>query len=230
MRLEGGAALASWGEVRLGLLRGGTDVIKKVGEESVTAPGFSNAGGLTARFTYDQLDQRLFATRGTLASATMYSSRTGLGADQSFRTVEGRWATVFSSGRNVWTVGLRGGTDLSSNAPFTDQFKVGGLFNFSGYRPQQLVGREYALGTMQFRRRVGDLSRVFGTGIYAGASLEAGNVYQRLDGTPTRGALISSALFLGIDSKLGPVYVGYGMSEGGRTSLYLYLGSSLDAF
>jgi NTE family protein len=229
-RLEGGAALGGWGDLRVGLLRGKVNAEKDVGEDWVKAPGRSNAGAATARFYYDTLDKRLWATEGTLADVSAYFSKTGLGADENYKTVEGKIGTAFSFGRNVFTVGLRGGTDMGSRPPEYDQFKLGGLFQFSGYRVGQLVGREYALGTVQYRRRIADLNESFGTGIYAGASLEAGNVWKRLDGTSAHGVVTSGSLFVGIDSKIAPIYLGWGRSEGGRSTVYLYIGSAVSAF
>ena len=40
--------------------------------------------------------------------------------------------------------------------------------------------------------------------------------------------IVSGSLFLGIASKIGPVYLAYGLSEHGVSAVYLYLGSSLD--
>ena len=40
--------------------------------------------------------------------------------------------------------------------------------------------------------------------------------------------LVSGSLFLGVASKIGPVYLAYGPSEHGVSAVYLYLGSSLD--
>ncbi len=229
-RMEGGVAMGSWGDLRLGVLRGWVDVTKQTGEDWVKAPGKNDAGAATARFYYDTLDKRLWATDGTLANVSLYVSKTGLGADENYKVLEGRIGTAFSYGRNVFTVGARGGTDLGTHAPSYDQFKLGGLFQFSGYRVGQLVGREYALGSVQYRRRVGDLNESFGTGIYAGASIEAGNVWKRLDGVSAHGALVSGSVYLGVDSKLGPIYLGYGRSEGGRGTVYLYIGSAVEAF
>ncbi len=131
----------------------------------------------------------------------------------------------------VFATPLRGGSsDLNSDALFYDQFKAGGLFNFSGYRINELIGRKFALGVVQYRRRIADISETLGTAVYAGATLEAGNVFHRLDGVPARGALVGGSLFLGVNSKLGPMYLGYGHSEGGRSALYLYLGSSLEMY
>ena len=41
--------------------------------------------------------------------------------------------------------------------------------------------------------------------------------------------LFGGSLFLGVDSKLGPVYLGYGRSQNGHSAWYLYVGSSLEA-
>ena len=88
-----------------------------VGEDWVKATGRNDAGAATARFYYDTLDKRLWATEGTLAYVSAYVSKTGLGADENYKVLEGRIGTVFSFGRNVFTVGARGGTDLGSHAP-----------------------------------------------------------------------------------------------------------------
>jgi len=229
-RMEGGITMGSWGDLRLGVLRGWVDTNKQTGEDWVKAEGRKDAGAATVRFYYDTLDKRLWATEGTLANVSAYVSRTGLGAEENYKVLEGRIGTAFSFGRNVITVGARGGTDLGTHAPSYDQFKLGGLFQFSGYRAAQLVGREYAMGTVNYRRRIGDLDQSFGTGIYAGASIEAGNVWKRLDGTSAHGVITSGALYVGIDSKLGPIYLGYGRSEGGRGTVYLYIGSAVEAF
>ena len=226
--LDVGTAFAPRGELRVGLSRQGIDETQKVGIPAVLEGGHHSLAAITGRLSYDSVDKRLFPTDGTRAQLIAYSSQPGLGADRSYRTVSFDAMTSTSRKGNVWQFGLRGGSDLGSNAPFYDQFKAGGLFNFSGYRTSQLVGKEFGLATMQYRRRVGFLNETLGSAAYAGGSLEVGNVFKRLDGTPTKGALASGSLFLALDSRIGPVYLAYGRSEGGRSMLYLYLGSSLE--
>jgi NTE family protein len=68
------------------------------------------------------------------------------------------------------------------------------------------------------------LPDILGTGVYVGASLEAGRMYSRYDGLPFPGTLFSGSLFLAADTFLGPGYFGLGFGEGGRVSLYLLLG------
>ena len=42
--------------------------------------------------------------------------------------------------------------------------------------------------------------------------------------------VFGGALFLAVDSKVGPIYLAYGRSEGGHSALYLYLGSSIELY
>ena len=159
-----------------------------------------------------------------------YTSQPSLGADRRYETVSLDALLTHTWQKNVWQLALRGGSDLGSGAPFYDQFRVGGLFNFSGYRYEQLVGREFVFAGLLYRRRAAFLNETLGTAIYSGVSLEAGNVYRRADGTAASGVLVGGALFLAVDSKVGPIYLAYGRSEGGRSAFYLYLGSSVELY
>jgi NTE family protein len=228
--LDVGAALASWGEARIGLRRENVSTTSKVGSPDIPDRGHHSIGGIVARFAYDSVDKRLFASEGTRARVSGFTSRSALGADASYGLVSFDLASTFTRQRNVWQLSLRGGSDLGSHAPSYDQFRAGGLFNFSGYRYEQLTGREYALAGLLYRRRATFLNETLGTAVYSGISLEVGNVYKRLDSTPASGILVSGALFLAVDSKIGPVYLAYGLSEGGHSAVYLYLGSSVELY
>ncbi|HSD61971.1 MAG TPA: BamA/TamA family outer membrane protein, partial [Burkholderiales bacterium] len=228
VKLDAGIALDDWGELRAGLLRGGVNPALDIGSPALPSKNVS-AGGVTAQFVYDTLDRAYFSEQGTAARVNAYFSETGLGADESYKLLAGTFQTYFSWGRNIVSLGLSGGTDLGSEAPIYDRFSQGGLFRFSGYKVGQLQGQEFALGSVNFRRRVMDLNETVGTALYAGMSLEAGNVYKRsFEATPP-GLQLGGALYLGAYTKLGPIYFGYGYAEGGHSAWYLYIGSSLDA-
>ena len=61
-------------------------------------------------------------------------------------------------------------------------------------------------------------------GLYAGVSLEAGRMEKSLVPGNNAGWLKSSTLFVGMDTIVGPLYVGYGWAADGNRSAYLYLG------
>ncbi len=78
---------------------------------------------------------------------------------------------------------------------------------------------------MQVYRRLKGLDL---TGIrvrsYVGVSLEAGNVFS-VDGPMSAGAFLhGGTLYLGAETPMGPFYLGYGSTEGGRHRWYLAIG------
>jgi NTE family protein len=230
LNLEVGRTLGTSGEVRLGVVTGRTESKTVVGTPGLAGPAKSKLGAGTLHIQYDTLDQRLFPSSGTLARADVMASSTTLGADSGYQVGSASLTQVVTVGANVWTGTLQGGTSNGDEVPYHDQFKEGGLFRFSGYHLNELVGKEFAFASVQYRRRLTYLVETFGTAAWGGFSLETGNVFQRIDGTGARGALWGGSLFLGVDSKLGPVYVGYGRSQNGHSAWYLYVGSALEAF
>ncbi len=106
-----------------------------------------------------------------------------------------------------------------------------GAFEF-GYTPDSSWQLSCALeyGRDAAHLRVGspdfpNLSSAFG-GIHLGGSLEAGGVWdQRRDiGSNLIGA---GSVFIGVDTFLGPIFLGYGYAQGGHNAAYLSFGSLL---
>ena len=77
---------------------------------------------------------------------------------------------------------------------------------------------------MYYNRTI-PLPDLLGSGIYTGATLEAGQVHGRVDGSPDGGTLWSASIFLGADTFAGPAYFGVGFGEGGRVTAYLIIGA-----
>jgi hypothetical protein len=91
--------------------------------------------------------------------------------------------------------------------------------------PAQSQKRKIPARPNPYYNRTIPLPDILGTGIYAGASLEAGQVRSRFDGLPSGGTIWSGSVFLAADTFAGPAYFGIGASEAGRWSLYLLLGA-----
>jgi NTE family protein len=117
-----------------------------------------------------------------------------------------------------------GGTDLNTDMPAYDTFTLGGPLRLSGYRIDEFSGRQMAFGRLMYYGRAIHLPDLLGSGVYMGASLEAGRISDRFDGLPPGGTIWSGSVFLGADTFLGPAYFGVGAGEAGRWSLYLLLG------
>ena len=58
-----------------------------------------------------------------------------------------------------------------------------------------------------------------------GGSFEVGNVANDRNDL-FDDMILAGSVFVGVDSPMGPVYFGYGLSEGGLDSLYLFIGQT----
>ena len=58
----------------------------------------------------------------------------------------------------------------------------------------------------------------------SGGILQAGNVWRDFEEVEPGDQLFSGTLFLGVDTPLSPLYLGYGRAEGGPEEFYVFVG------
>ena len=222
--LDAGATLGTWGEARLGALWRRVDASVDTG--SPVLPSLKETTvGPRAYFIADQLDHAWFPRSGHRLIGSAYLAREGLGSDRNYEHLEGQAMVARSWGAHTLNFGVSGGTDLHSDMPAYEAFTLGGPLRLSGYRINEFAGRRMAFGRLVYYNRTIALPDILGSGVYAGASLEAGQVHSRFDGLPSGGTIWSGSVFLGADTFAGPLYFGLGAGEAGRWSLYLLLGA-----
>ena len=96
--------------------------------------------------------------------------------------------------------------------------------NLSGLPPESIRGQSSALARLVLFRQIGSLPSGLGRGIYAGGSMEAGNAWPVGIRPAWDDLRPAAALFVGADSVFGPFFLGYGRSDTGDGSFYLFLG------
>jgi NTE family protein len=225
--LDVGASLGTWGELRVGVKRARTDFLAGTG--SILLPEFRNAdsAGITSRLVFDSRDSGFVPRRGGYAHVDYYAAESALGSDFTYQKVQLFAPRVFSFGGDLIYLELAGGSDLKSDAPPYDLLTLGGIGQLAGFQYQELRGHEYAFGRLAYLRKVTDLQTLLGQALYAGMSIEAGNMYERIDGAPAQGAILGSSLFFGGRTLLGPMQLIFGLAEGGNKSIYVQLGRPL---
>jgi NTE family protein len=116
---------------------------------------------------------------------------------------------------------LGAATTRDGDAPLEGLFQLGGFLHLSGFNEEELSGQHSGLASLIYMRRLFDarLLRMF-----AGASLELGNVWQESDAASFDNSILAGSVFLGFDTPIGPLYVGYGRAETDDESAYIYLG------
>ena len=96
----------------------------------------------------------------------------------------------------------------------------------SGLARGEISGPHAGLARIVWFRRSGETGGgVFDVPLYLGASVEAGNVWQRRSDISTGSLLMSGSLFVGLDTYFGPLYVAAGLTERGKSNFYLALGA-----
>lgn len=208
-------------ETRLGFRRYSGSIDPRIGPQGPET-GFDNAEAF-ARVTYDTVDNRNFPSAGILASVEVLEAIEGLGAHTHLTQLISSAGIARSWGPYTTIVGGEFATSFGSAAPVQNRFRIGGFTDLSGFIQDELSGSEVALvRAIAYRRFVP--SKLFP--VYLGLSLEYGNVYEDQDeiSFDPSNAMIAGSVFVGTDTVLGPVYVGYGHAERGNDSLYLFLG------
>jgi NTE family protein len=119
---------------------------------------------------------------------------------------------------------------IKSEVPTSSGFAIGGFFNLSGYEKSEFSGRYAGILRMAYFREVGKIPSTLNIPIYAGFSLEAGNVWNNWDNVRADSMLFAGSVLLAMDTPLGPLYVARGFAEEGRSKSYVFLGRSFTFF
>jgi NTE family protein len=222
--LDGGTYFGTWGELRLGAVWREVAAAISTGPQ-VLPEARETTSGLRAVLFADQLDNAWFPRKGYRMTATGYAASPSLGSDRSYHRAEGELMAVTTRGAHTLNFKISGGSDLHSDMPAYENFTLGGPLRLSGYRIDEISGRRFAFSRLMYYNRTIPLPDILGSGVFAGASLEAGQMQGRTDGLPPAGTLWSGSIFLAASTFAGPAYFGFGLGENGHYSLYLLLGA-----
>ena len=137
-----------------------------------------------------------------------------------FDQVSAGYNQAYSWGRNTLFGGVNVETTLDNNAPIQSLYRLGGFLRLSGLNQDELTGQQAGLARLIYLRQIKDI-QFFKA--YAGASLELGNVW-RDSSDIFNDTIFAGSAFIGADTPIGPIYLGYGHTDTGKGSLYLFLG------
>ncbi|HKX39545.1 MAG TPA: patatin-like phospholipase family protein [Burkholderiaceae bacterium] len=219
-----GTPLGTFGEARIGLDRGRLKLYNDTGsvEASLVVPSV-DMGGASARVRLDTLDNLRFPRSGYAADLQVYWSRPRLGATDNYTKASANFTTAVASGAHSLQFGLRGATSLGNNdLPVYELYSLGGFLQLSGYKTDELLGRELAFGRMVYNYRVSQPGLL--DGAYFGVSLESGRIGAAVTGANRASARYGASIYFAFDSPIGPVYIAYGHGDGRNQAVYFYVG------
>ena len=195
---------------------------------------YFDAYGSYISYIHDDLDNLNFATSGWLFETEWGYSKThsefqGLDEDEIVNNYNARLYKPFSFERHTLGLHLKGGgSDSQALLPIYVQ-DLGGLLNLSGYQSHELNGRYSLLGVLSYRYRLLDNDfGAFSSPVYLGGSVERGGVWNDDAQISWSSSETAASLYVGIDTPIGPAYLGYGYAEVGKSSFYLMLARPLN--
>ena len=177
-----------------------------------------NQGGFFAALNFDQLNRLYFPTQGWATRVELYDSAqaryTKLSADATAAVPFGDY--VFAT-RASYVGAVRG------ELPVLEAGTLGGFLNLSAFGSGQLVGDDVGYLQVRAERIIGRLP-IVRSDLRLGLALEAGRLGTHYTETSRSGWLQSVTAYLGGETPIGPIFVGYGQSQHGVSNAYLFIG------
>ena len=222
-RFDLGVQLRQYAELRLGPYAGHGRARAETGAAGLPELDEDLAGWM-ATLTVDRQDRSLFAREGYYVQLEGQFARDILGGERDYDRLSAVARQHISWGDHTLTFGVQGGSGGGDELPSYAQFKLGGPFVFAGLAEEQFRGDELAVGSLGYRYRLQALPSPLGRALYALTRLDVGNVWA--DGEDHDDLRTGVAAGLGADTVLGPLYLAYGIADGGYHRIYFSLGTA----
>jgi NTE family protein len=220
-----GRQFDNWGEWRSGVRRISADSRLRLGDPALTGSSF-DVDLFFSRLSFDALDDVNFPREGQVLTAEWRGERSrGSGPeDNDVVTLDALLAR--SVGRHTGVIWVSGGAHVGGGPPnLRTLLPLGGFLNLSGLAPDSVAGERFAIGRGLYFRKIGRGGEGFlNVPTYIGASVEIGNVWNPGEPMTFRSTRKQGSVFLGLDTLLGPVYLGAGLGDEGESAYYLFLG------
>lgn len=224
--LDLGLSLGRFGEIRLGAVRYQTNFKTEI-YTGAPQEGTEQTAALHLKTVLDQVDSVTFPRSGWAARAELFEAFDSAGGDARYGKLLA--SGLFAKSWGDFTIAPFLSADLRIGPdprPLSDSATLGGFLRLSGLAPGQLYADNAFLARAVAYQRLVHLNSLVGTGVYAGLSLETGQAWY--SGLKFDSLRFAGSAFLAADTTLGPLYVAFGLADGGFHSFYLSLGLPLN--
>jgi NTE family protein len=217
--LMAGATIGRSGQIRAGWEEQRHRASIEIGTPGLP-PDEANYGGWRVALDLDQKDRLYNATRGWgIRSSYFDSNKAG------YSKLETELQAADSLGDFVLTGRFRYVGSPRGQVPYYDAGSLGGFLNLSGFSQGQILGDDIRYASLQAEEIIGRLPLGLRGDMRLGFALETGKVGVRYTETEREGWLKSGAIYIGGETPIGMLYLGFGRSSVGTNNLYLFIGT-----
>ncbi|MXR36896.1 patatin-like phospholipase family protein [Craterilacuibacter sinensis] len=219
LNLGVGVNIGLLGQARLGWRETWLDAALETGTPEL---GNNNQhfGSAYLALDLDQMDRLYLPTSGW-AARLAYSDSPQL----NYGNLSGSLSGATPLGPLIVSGKFRASQTLHGSVPFYEASKLGGFLNLSGYAQDQLVGDDMRFAQLRAEKIIGQLPLGLRGDMRLGLALEGATFGRRFSESQLEGWQASATLYLGGETPLGPVYLGYGHAKQGPNAVYLFLGT-----
>lgn len=214
-------------QLSAGLQHGRRQLRRTIGSPEIQRTNNSDLGSVLFAATYDTLDDVGFPTRGARFDIASQFFRPGLGSDNRADVLRLRADVPIELKPVTVLLGVRADWALAGAHADESLSFLGGFGQLSGLGDSERVGSRAFVARSLFYRRINDLGLAT-LPLYVGGSLEAGQNWLPFERPSASGLDYGASLFFGVDSPLGPVYLGYGRLSSGDSAAFLRVGGVID--
>ncbi len=178
-----------------------------------------------ATVRFDTLDDSDFPRHGYVVEGGATSLRYNDSLDSPVQTYQATLLAPATFGRLT----LLGIANAARSRDDRGGFGLGGFLNLSGTPVGAVSGSQAVIiAGLAYYKLGGLLPRAISRSVYAGFSLEAGNAWQGRSDIRYGQVKKAGSIFLGLDTIIGPMYLGWGHTFGAESAFYLFLGRPTD--
>lgn len=189
--------------------------------------------GAYLRFGYDSLDSISFPTSGNRITLNVYVRNEDFddvidNNENNYSVqIEADWKGALSVGNHAFVGKTSIATNNNDGINTLHLSDLGGFLNLSGYHKDSLTGAHKLFGAFIYQYDLGrDALGMTDYPLYLGWSLEAGNVWFERSEVSLTDLIYASSLYVGTDTALGPAALGFGITDFGDRSFYLFVGKN----
>jgi len=216
------------GGVRISTLGQGTfgwREVRKSGDISIGIPfldGYSKTyGGLFASLDLDHMDRIFLPLNGWAVDASYFYPQS-----EGFSKLGLDLRAVYSIDKFVFNARATYVGSPVGQLPFYDPAKLGGFLDMSAFARDQMIGDDASYAGLRIERIIGTLPLGLRGDMRVGLALEVSRMGTRYTETTLKPKQNSVGIYLGGETPIGPVFIGYAYSpSSGYSNAYLLIGT-----
>lgn len=177
-------------------------------------------GGWLAGLDFDRMNRLHLPSQGWAARASYFESPSA-----HYGKAEADLRAAVPLGSMVLHGRLHAVGSPKGELPIFDAASLGGFLNLSGFVKGQVVGDSVRYGHLRIEQIIGQMPLGIRGDMRLGMAIEAGRVDGRYTEQRLGGWQGSTALYLGGETPLGALYIGWGYAPRGMSNLFLFIGT-----